>query len=228
LLSSDWSVDELQVDSANNLTCAMSAKGTSADYHFEREIRLPGNSAVVEFKYRLRNDGEQALPCFWCAHPLLAIEQDAVINIAGNMPLRVEDAETRAIVANDAEQRWPTLLMHDGEAIDLSQSFAANGTARSSASKIFVRTPASGSAGVVLKNGESITFRFDADELPWLGLWINNGAWSGCGSEPYTNLGIEPATSPYDCINEAVENEAVAWLQPGEERRWSLSVEIVS
>ena len=50
--------------------------------------------------------------------------------------------------------------------------------------------------------------------------------WSGCGSEPYTNLGLEPATSPYDCVNEAIENDTVPWLQPGEERRWSLKVEM--
>ncbi len=157
---------------------------------------------------------------------MLAIEPDSVIDIAGNMPLRVDDAETRACSSEEIEQRWPNLVLRDGVSHDLSQRFASNVKPRAFASKIFVRSPDNGSASVLLTDGSRLTFRFDPEELPWLGLWINNGAWSGCGSEPYTNLGIEPATSPYDCVNEAIDNNAVPWLRPGEERRWSLKVEI--
>ena len=74
--------------------------------------------------------------------------------------------------------------------------------------------------------GAQRTFRFDPAELPWRGIWINNRGWCGCGSEPYMNLGLEPATTPYDCVNQAIENDAVPWLQPGGIRNWSLSVEL--
>ena len=40
------------------------------------------------------------------------------------------------------------------------------------------------------------------------------------------NLGFEPTTSPYDCVNKAIENDAVPWLDPGERRDWSLRVEM--
>ena len=226
LLSGNWTIENLLVDARNDLICDMTATGTAARYRFERRIRIPDNCAVVEVNYCLRNDGEEALPSYWCAHPLLAVEPDSVIDIAGNKPLRADDAETRALSAEDTEQHWPNLLLRDGESLDLSQSFASNTARRAFASKIFVRSPDNGSVGVLLKDGSRLTFRFDPEELPWLGLWINNAAWSGCGSEPYTNLGIEPATSPYDCVNEAIDNDAVPWLQPGEERRWSLTVEM--
>ena len=177
--------------------------------------------------YSLTNDGDEPLPCFWCAHPLLAVEPDTSINIQGSMPLRVDDAATRQHVAAEVEQHWPKLLLRDGKSFDLSQSFTVNGAQRSFASKIFVRSPETGVASVLLEdNGAQLTFRFDPAELPWLGIWINNHAWSGCGSEPYTNLGIEPATTPYDCVNQAIENDAVSWLQPGNIRNWSLSVEL--
>jgi len=74
---------------------------------------------------------------------------------------------------------------------------------------------------------ERLSISFDPDELPWLGMWINNRGWSGCGPEPYCNLGIEPATSPYDCVGEAIRNDAVGWLRPGEVRNWSLLVELL-
>jgi galactose mutarotase-like enzyme len=205
----------------------MSAIGGSAQYRFKRQIRLPKREPLVEMTYSLVNEGDEPLPCYWCAHPLLAVEPDTSISIQGSMPLRVDDAVTRQHVAADVEQHWPKLLLRDGKSFDLSQSFTVNGAQRSFASKIFVRSPETGVASVLLGgNGARLTFRFDPAELPWLGIWINNHAWSGCGSEPYTNLGIEPATTPYDCVNQAIENDAVPWLQPGGIRNWSLSVEL--
>jgi galactose mutarotase-like enzyme len=178
LLAAEWTVENLQIDSNNDLICDMATTGTSARYRFERRIRIPDNRAVVELSYCLRNDGDEALPNYWCAHPLLAIEPDSVIDIAGNMPLRVEDAETRGISAEETEQHWPSLLLRDGKSLDLAQSFASSAARREFASKIFVRSPDNGSAGVLLKDGSRLTFRFDPQELPWLGLWFNNSAIS--------------------------------------------------
>ena len=227
LIGCEWSVDELQVTAAGDVVCDMSAIGGSAPYRFKRQIRLPKREPLVEMTYSLTNDGDEPLPYFWCAHPLLAVEPDTSINIQGSMPLRVDDAATRQHVAAEVEQHWPKLLLRDGKSFDLSQSFTVNGAQRSFASKIFVRSPETGVASVLLGgNGARLTFRFDPAELPWLGIWINNDAWSGCGSKPYTNLGIEPATTPYDCVNQAIENDAVSWLQPGNIRNWSLSVEL--
>ena len=70
-------------------------------------------------------------------------------------------------------------------------------------------------------NGASLGLSWNPSEIPYLGLWVNNGGWSGCGSEPYFNLGIEPATLPIDNLTNA-ENPPV--LQPGETRCWSLEV----
>lgn len=45
--------------------------------------------AVVELSYCLRNESDEALPRYWCAHPL-----------------RAEDAETRLRSSAPSEQRW--------------------------------------------------------------------------------------------------------------------------
>ena len=226
LLTCDWNIDRLEAKPGSDLLCEMSARGKAAKYLFERRIRIPESQAIVEFDYRMLNDGDQAVPYYWCAHPLLAIEQGAVIHLDGDLPMRIEDAGTRALLAPDTGQRWPNLKLRDGTSIDLSRRYQLNGGGPPIPHKIFVRAPESGEARVASPNGEEIVFRSKADELPWLGLWINNGAWSGCGSAPYINLGLEPATTPYDCINEAIESDAVRWLQPGEEKRWSLEVEL--
>lgn len=227
LIGCEWTVDELQVTPAGDVICDMSAIGSSAPYRFHRRIRLPKNEPLVEMTYSLTNDGDEPLPCFWCAHPLLAVESDTSIDIHGSSLLRVDDAATRQHADPDIEQRWPKLLLRDGKSVDLSRGFAINDMQRAYASKIFVRSPETGVASVLQgDSGAQLTFRFDPAELPWLGIWINNRGWCGCGSEPYMNLGLEPATTPYDCVNQAIENDAVPWLQPGGIRNWSLSVEL--
>jgi len=227
LIGCEWSIEELLVTPAGDVTCDMIAIGTSAPYRFKRQIRLAHDEPVVHMNYSLTNEGDESLPCYWCAHPLLAVEPDTRIEIQGHLPLRVDDAPTRKHAAADSEQLWPKLMLQNGKSMDLSRSFAADGAQRTFASKIFVRSPETGVARVVLgENGARLTLRFDPVELPWLGIWINNHAWSGCGSEPYTNLGLEPATTPCDSVNAAIENDAVPWLPPGEHRNWSLSVEL--
>jgi galactose mutarotase-like enzyme len=227
LIGSQWAVDELSETPSGDVVCKLSAEGRSAAYRFERQIRLPADGSTVEIEYHLKNEGGEALPWYWCAHPLLAVESDVSIKIDGRMPLRIDDETTRKRADTDTEQFWPELLLRNGESLDLENSFVANVASRPFASKIFVRSPATGEVSVLLDGGESqLTFQFDPDVLPWFGIWINNGKWSGCGSEPYTNLGIEPATSPYDCVSQAIDNETVAWLAPGDERRWALSVEL--
>lgn len=86
----------------------------------------------------------------------IAAIPDHAFDIARNMPLRVDDAQTRAHSAEETEQRWPNLSLRDGESFDLSQSFASNASRRSFASEIFVRSPHNGSAGVSLKDGSSL------------------------------------------------------------------------
>ena len=109
LIGCEWSVDELQVTAVGDVVCDMSAIGGSAPYRFKRQIRLRHDEPIVYLSYSLTNDGDESLPCYWRAHPLLA---------------------------------------------------------------------------------------------------------------------VEPATTPYDCVNQAIENDAVPWLQPGGIRNWSLSVEL--
>jgi hypothetical protein len=74
-------------------------------------------------------------------------------------------------------------------------------------------------------NGASLGLSWNPSEIPYLGLWVNNGGWSGCGSEPYFNLGIEPATLPIDNLT-AADNPPI--LQPGETRCWCLEVTLNS
>lgn len=221
-----WSVDELRAAPDGDAVCDMVVAGDAMPYEFRRTLRLLHGEPRIEVGYSLTNNGPSPMPAYWCAHTLLAAGPDTRIELPGDMPLRVDDAATRERCQPDNQQRWPVLQFQDGSEKDLSQSFASNGSDSGFASKIFVRSPECGSVDVLTTDtGARLALRFDPELLPWLGLWINNRGWSGCDTEPYLNLGVEPATSPYDSVSEAIRNDSVDWLQPGETKSWSLHLE---
>jgi hypothetical protein len=89
------------------------------------------------------------------------------------------------------------------------------------AAKLFSEKGAVSRVRVSKGNGASLALEWNPADIPYLGLWVNNGGWSGCGSEPYFNLGIEPATLPIDNLA-AAENPPL--LQSRETRHWNLDV----
>lgn len=221
LVRQAWSVLETD-DSA--LTCMLGISGQLLNYRFERIVVLAEREPVIQLHYELTNNESFPWPWYWSAHALLSAEPGMQIELPSAQPFRLDDATSEH---NPAERirRWPDLDLTEHVSVDLSNSFAA----KKFAHKIFVESPEDGSVRVAAPgNRETLTMSFDRGQLPWLGLWINNEGWSGCGSAPYRNLGLEPCTTPYDSVAEAIGNDAVDWIQPGEIRRWSLSVELTA
>jgi hypothetical protein len=223
LVRQAWSTETF-TDQNGNDNCRMSASGKTLRYDFQRILTLHNQNPQFSLEYELFNKERFAWPWFWCAHALIDVQPDMRIRLPGGLPFRIEGDDDKS-----REHVWPTLDSDPGTTRDLSHSFAMNGTPAQFARKVFVRTPQSGAVTVeVPDTNESLTMQFDSKLLPWLGLWINNRGWSGCGSEPYTNLGLEPATTPYDNVADAVRNGEISMLQPGETRRWSIIVEAVA
>jgi hypothetical protein len=122
---------------------------------------------------------------------------------------------------------WPKLPLRDGSEVDLAASFDSGTERDRFAAKLFVRSASPGAVSISSANdSERLTFRYDERQIPWLGLWINNRAWSGCGSRPYLNLGIEPSTSPCESLTEAIAEGWAEQLESGKIRTWSLSIEV--
>ena len=85
------------------------------------------------------------------------------------------------------DQTWPGLRMPDGEITDLARVFERSGDSDGFCQKLYVQSASE--VGFSTADGaEGLYMQYDPRSLPWLGLWINNNAWSGCDSEPYLNL----------------------------------------
>ena len=220
LVRQSWTA-EIQSDTNGNQRCRMTAGGATLNYDFVRMVRLQSDAPIITFDYSLTNNEAFEWPFYWCPHALLDAQSGMTIELPPDLPFHLDGAEVPAI------ERWPRLPVEGRPSLDLSNSFAADGEVF--AHKVFARSPSDGTVSVVAPGtNERLTMTFDPDVLPWLGLWINNRGWSGCGSEPHQNLGLEPSTTNYDCVAEAVRNDAIDWIQPGETRAWTLTVELTA
>jgi len=225
LIRKNWSVS----DSKNPaMSCNTQVCGRSPGYDFSRHIALADDEPRMSIRYSLRNNEESPLPWYWCAHALIAVERGMKIELPARQPYLTEDTAGKL---NPAERvrRWPDLELAENNSVDLSDCFPERGQGNAFAQKIFVETPEDGAVSITIPDSaERLTMRFNREQIPWLGLWINNESWSGCGSEPYLNLGVEPGTTPYDSVARAIENDAIEWIQPGEVRDWSLIVDLAA
>lgn len=192
-----------RVLSAGAAQVEMEAAGRCLPFLFRRRVELRGRR--VSLDYRLVNRGTFAFPWLWCAHPLLPF--DSSLQVETGALFHVHYAAGAAAFLQDKTIGWDELPSR-GErwAVKL---FSAKGPV----DRVVVRRP----------SGGALEFSWNAEEAPYLGLWVNNGGWSGCGSEPYDNLGIEPSTLPLDDLSAAA---APPVLPPGEIRRWHLQLDL--
>lgn len=229
VVGQEWSLVRTDSNSTADAICTMFVNGRTLDYRFEREIRLRDGSSKIEVSYSLTNRESYPLPWYWTAHTLLNSESHMRIELPADTVFRVESFAAQETRIKDRNGRWPLLGVRGNQAIDLSRSFLNDKDEAWFAGKVFVRSPDSGRVSVVMSGtAERLSLIFDRKQLPWLGLWINNRGWSGSGSRPHRNLGIEPATTPYDDVADAIRQDAVSWLAAGETRCWSLNVELAS
>lgn len=209
-----WDVDEL---AATHVT--MSARTRFADCHFQRVVRLVGDT--IHLSYRLENLGSSTIPYLWCAHPLIALEPGMRIILPNGIIIK-----NRGGIGVDSEDfAWP--VMNDGKTLDripdpTSEHF------RPYAIKMFTAAEDVSALTISAADGcEELDLRWNPLQVPHLGLWLNVMGWSGCGSMPYFNLGVEPTTAAYDALSDA-QSDVARCLQPYQAVTWEMTVRITA
>lgn len=175
----------------------LSCEGRAWPYRFERRIELTEEGFTARYELENRHP-RLALPWLWCAHPLMALEPGMTVS-----------------------WRAP-----DGVAMDSFRipDCAAAGF-QPSAKKRFV----TGAASVSLASPdgrEAFTLAYDAEDIPALAFWANFLGWTGARTPPLFNLGIEPASGPWDALDAALAAGAGAHrlLRGGETCSWKLNL----
>lgn len=84
--------------------------------------------------------------------------------------------------------------------------------------KTFVSAAHGATASIISATTGTLTLSWDADWATHLGLWLSRGGWNG-----YHQLALEPTTG---ACNDPTESDALPVVQPGETRRWSVSIKV--
>lgn len=190
-----------------------------APVRFERTLTLEG--ARLRADYRMANLGVKPVPYLWCAHPLLALEPGMTIELPKGGAMRIDGGVGVQAGASFAWPQAPGL-----PAFDRVPDPAAPGF-RPFAAKIFTAKGAVDEVAIGAPDGsEKLRLMWEKAHAPYLGLWLNCRGWSGCGSAPYFNLGVEPATAPFDDLGAAMKDGSGRHLAPGESRTWTLAVKL--
>lgn len=193
-----------QLDEWSGSRLAMSMEGRCHPFRFGRTVSIAGTE--IHCEYRLEHLGDQAFPWLWCAHPLLPFLPEMSIEVSGSFDVlfamgAAKNLEGRRIAWHDLPEPtspWAAKLFSQRNEVNRVTARHADGT--------------------------GMRVEWNPTQIPYLGLWVNHGAWSGCGSESYFNIGIEPAMLPVDDIRTA-ENPPI--LKPGQVEAWSLGISVI-
>jgi len=172
----------------------------------ERTISLAGNKAL--FEYVLTSISNQPERFLWAFHPLMPIEDIEEIELPAAIR-SVQVASTKGFPSNASQWNWPEPM--PGVRLDRIDF----GSHIPGYAKLFLdfRQVPDGFAAV-RRGRERLSFRFDPLKIPFLGLWITHGGWSG-----HTHLAIEPTNAPADSLCSAASRHTV--IQPHQQLHWS-------
>lgn len=180
------------------------------DYLYEKQMYLERNTLMV--RYHIVNKGEDEFPCIWTWHGLVVYEQDMELmlpenithyrNVLDGSRLGVEGA-----VYPVKNNIYNFRKMPDIKVCNMMKYYG-------------VEVTTTGHCGIYYPSKDiSYHLDYDAEKLPYLGVWITAGGWQG----DY-NCALEPSNGYYDSIEKAYKNQKLKVLSKGEALDFTLEL----
>jgi hypothetical protein len=183
---------------------------------FSRRLRLDSSAVIAE--YAALNPGPRPVPLLWSAHPLLRLDPGTRLHVPRVDRMRVDHAHGLDVV--DGQIGWPRPMRPDGSTLDLDVVAPLEAGI---SLKLFARG-VGGRAGALAPDGSWIGLAWDATFAPFLGLWLDYGAWPK--DAPLHQVALEPTTAPTDSLVDAVSAGQAPAIGPGRTLRWWLRMEL--
>lgn len=181
-------------------------------YHYEKTLRLVEDQLILD--YRIVNSTDKKLPCIWTFHGLMHYEEDMKLILPEDI------TEFRNVTDSDVLGKDGLMYQKENPVWDFTKvpakhpqtSMKFYGADRSSTGKCGLEYPS---------QNVRCRMNYDADKLPWFGVWITAGGFRG----DY-NLAMEPTNGYYDDILRADKNDSLCVLEPGEVLEFSLKIKM--
>ena len=192
--------------------------GVRFPYRLNKRVRLqPG---YVEIAYQATNLSGFDLDFLWAAHPLFNAAPDTEIVVPPGMDSIVNAAAGTRLPQYGRVYRFPRCQLADGGCLDLGRIPPRNATGYQ---KYYFQGAAT-EGWCELRyptNGLAVRLTFPVQQVPYLGMWVNEGGWNG----DY-NVAPEPATGGMDRIDAARLWGMNSVLPARQSRDWWLRISV--
>jgi hypothetical protein len=183
--SAPWAVDSATL-SAHQIETTI--RFPRSPLELRRTVSLKENEIL--FDYLLTSLSSKPESFLWAFHPLMPLETGDCIEL----PPHIKSVKLGAVkgIAGPTGDHWDWPAPVPGIRLDRID-FGSNAPAYA---KLFAEFPPGAEGFAAIRRGrERLLFRFDAAQIPAVGLWFSRGAWNG-----HTHMAIEPANAPTDSL----------------------------
>lgn len=210
-----------QMESQESSVIELRVDGVALPYRLRRRLSLP-SPGVLLLEYRLENKGFEPFDWLWAAHPQFVADEHTTIFLPENAREVVNVVAGEIWGAAGERYPWPQARSKDGRSWQLDRIRPPD---KHDCRKFYL-PPESPVSWTVLANqrwGCSLRMEWSSDELPYLGIWVDEGAYN-----PVPVVALEPSNGYYDSLQTAISNQRVGRIHPGAQRKWSLVVRLGS
>ncbi len=176
--------------------------GVRFPYEFERIVCLDNESVKIE--YRVTNCTAYEFPYLYAAHPLFRPVPGMIIELPPGTQ-----------VSDGKEEGWPMRWNRFTGVVE-DRSVIGPPSMKQMA-KLFTGKLAEGRAIAHFPDGKFIRVDFHTDELPYLGIWIDEG-----GLWDLYQFAFEPTTATTDDLKTAFERGQAMVIPPFGTKTWSV------
>lgn len=214
-----WSLPWAVAKTANG-ELALTLRGRALPYRLTRAASFVAPD-VLTLRYTLENLGDAPMPYIWAAHPQFLAGRDCQIIL----PPEVTEVINTIPAAwgwgpPGTRLGWPEATAIGGRRVRLDEVGPPSlGKARKFFATLEVRP--SWAAVVRRESGHWLRLEWNPDEVPYLGLWVDEGAVN-CEAVVVP----EPTTGWYDDLALACRKQQVKVVPGGGFHEWTLTVRL--
>jgi galactose mutarotase-like enzyme len=213
-----WSLP-WQVEGVEPCALALGVDGIALSYRLHRRLVLAA-LGEIRLEYHLENTGAAAFVYLWTAHPQFAAGEHTAILLPDGTD-QVLNVIPGAVWGDAGEvYPWSRARSKDGRAWELDRVRSAD---NHDCRKFYLppESPAAWASLVDRRLGCSVRMEWSPGELPYLGIWVDEGAYN-----PVPVVALEPSNGYYDSLAAAVHHRRLGSIDPGASHTWSLVVRL--
>lgn len=181
-------------------------------YKYIKTVKTDDEDNII-INYTIHNLSDDDFEILWAAHCMLnATKGDKIL-----LPYRKDDL---AIIMFDTNSEYGKR----GDDICFSENMIAAGdfNEKANAYKYYLSKKIfEGLIGLQIKNHKSFYIEYDSNQLPYLGIWINNGSFKNMQC-----IGLEPCTVAFDTVYNAEKYGQKCIIKPHDNFIFQLKINL--